>query len=111
MTKALKITPAGDIIDIEVSELEDYQREVVGSIEALPLGDAHALVINEEGKSVDPRYNLIASLLVAQHKTGLALDDYIAGTALVVGARPGAEDWCDVDEAFAQQTRTLAGKA
>ena len=111
MTKALKITPAGDILDIEVSELEDYQREVGGSIEALPLGDAHALVINEEGKSVDPRYNLIASLLVAQHKTSLALDDYIAGTTLVVGARPGAEDWCDVDEAFAQQTRTLAGKA
>lgn len=111
MTKALKITPAGEILDVEVAELEDYQREVGGWIEALPLGEAHILVVNEEGKFVDPRYNLLATLLVAQHETGIAPGDYIVGNALVVGNRSSSGDWIDVDAEFAQQTRTLASKA
>lgn len=104
MTKALKITPAGETSVVDVSELEDYQREVCGDIEAVSLGLSHTMILDEEGKLKGSAPNVIATLL----RSRIVPSDVIAGTVLIVRSANDAGDWGDIDEAAEQQIRSLS---
>lgn len=104
MTKALKITTAGAISLVDVDELEDYQREVGGDIEAVPVSETYTMVLDEEGKLKGAASNPIATLLRAH----LAPADIIVGDALIVrSADDITGDWGDIDEVAERQIRAL----
>lgn len=104
MTKALKITTAGAISIVDVNELEDYQREVGGDIQAVPVSDTYTMVLDEEGKLKGAASNPIATLL----RTHLAPADIIVGDALIVrSADDITGDWGDIDEVAERQIRAL----
>lgn len=74
-----KYTIAGD--------LESLQEQVGGYVERVPgKGEGYCLLINEEGKMRGQAINFLATLL-----TPLFGDDWIVGTALIVGDDGGPE--------------------
>lgn len=95
MTTALKIAADGSQTTVEVNKLEDYQREVGGYIQTLPLGEKHILIINEEGKIRELAPNSLATALTSIFHSGIAYHDYIAGDALIVGEN--GDNWVDID--------------
>lgn len=104
MTKALKINTAGAISIVDVNELEDYQREVGGDIEAVSVNATYTMVLDEAGKLKGATSNPIATLL----RTHLAPADTIVGDVLIVrSADDITGDWGDIDEGAERQIRAL----
>lgn len=111
MTKALKITAGGQLSTIEVHGLTDYQREVGGFIQAVPIGTSHQMILNEEGKYAGLARNAIADALTTLGETGLAPNDFIVGDVLIVSSRVTDEQWSDVEDDLVQTVHTLVAGA
>lgn len=89
MTKALIVTPEGDLTwaDIEANgplALAVLQGIVGGSIEMVYVNPGVHAYINEEGKLEGLPINPVATFL-----SGLAGVDVIVGTAVFLGRKPG----------------------
>lgn len=108
MTKALKITTDRTISTVDVDELADYQREVGGYIEAVPLGDDHTLILDEEGKLKSAAPNMLATAIAFYMHAGIAAHDIIVGTALIVSSPADSPDWGDPSPALETEIRALA---
>lgn len=108
MTKALKITTANQVETIELDDLAGYQKAVGGFIEAIPLGDDHALVINEEGKLARLPRNVLATLIAFNFRSGIASNDYIVGDAVIVGNPADSGEWTDYQDKLAEEVRAIA---
>ncbi|MGO1623422.1 DUF3846 domain-containing protein [Flaviflexus sp.] len=100
MTKALKITTAGQVSIVTLNGLADYQAAVDGYIEVIPLNDGHELVINEEGKLTGAETNPLATILAFRLESGIAHNDYIVGDAVIVQWAEDSSEWVDVSEDF-----------
>jgi hypothetical protein len=107
MTKALKITAGGQLSAIDVHEISDYQREVGGYIQAVPIGTTHQMILNEDGKDAGLPHNPIADVLTKLGETGLAHDDFIVGDVLIVSSRVNDENWHDVEDGLVQTVREI----
>jgi hypothetical protein len=80
--KTLLITPKGEELPIKPSNgsdftLEELQKFVGGYIEIVWLRDGRCMIVNEEGKLNDLKYNKIATDLYNKS------DDHIVGNVLV----------------------------
>ncbi len=80
--KTLLITPKGEELPIKPSNgsdftLEELQKFVGGYIEIVWLRDGRCMIVNEEGKLNDLKYNKIATYLYNKS------DDHIVDNVLV----------------------------
>lgn len=87
----------GDVLDAPPPTGEGYTlkevKEALGFedrclIQELPLGDGHALLLDEEGKLTGRPFNQAATLL-AMGFGALFVGDYIVGNAMLVKCRGG----------------------
>lgn len=91
--KAIRFRPdyPADLTDVD-NDLESLQQIVGGDIEVVPIGEAHVLIIDEEGKLKKKRHGQLATAVFGER---LLPDDWIAGTALLVGS--DGPEFTDVD--------------
>ncbi|MGC5225174.1 DUF3846 domain-containing protein [Micromonospora sp. DT81.3] len=111
MTKALKITTTGQLSFVELDDIADYWREVGGFVQAVPVGDRHQMILNEEGKYSGLAHNAVADAVTVIGCTGLAADDFIVGDVLLVGSSPNSENWSDVADSLVESVRKLIAGA
>ena len=71
--------------------LDLYQEKVGGLVQMIALTETCGLYINEEGKIEELGLNKVATCLAERHIPDFTKDDYIVGTALLVG-RDGSPD-------------------
>lgn len=86
--RALTIAPEGSITVAHIDaakSLEQLQAAVGGYIQMLDLADKLVMVINEEGKIYRLPANDTATRLTQHYAVGLAADDEISGTAVIIG--------------------------
>lgn len=58
--KVLRLTPHDSLEEVEIeNSLKALQKEVDGYIEALPIGDNFAIIVNEEGKIIGLPLSLV----------------------------------------------------
>lgn len=83
---------------VDLTTLADYQHEVRGHIEQVPLDNGLSLYVNECGKFSNLRFNRRASLHWWYRVPILATDDYIRGNAILVGPADDEGNTLDLPE-------------
>jgi hypothetical protein len=92
-------------------DLDTLQGLVGGPLQALRMSNYGVLYINEEGKFTGDVPNRWATLLTRHLDVGMAPDDYVVGTAVVVGVTSPTGEYDgeehDVPDRTVEACRTL----
>ena len=72
--------------------LDLYQSKVQGLLQMVPLTENCGLYVNEEGKIEKLGLNKVATCLAERHIPNFTKDDFIVGTALLVGLNDSDEE-------------------
>lgn len=102
MPKCVVIPPKGPGRIEDLTTLEQYQEAVGGWIEGIKLtelGSRHMMYVNEDGKfREDLERNDSAFTILRVYSTVLGLDDWIRGTAIIIGPPDEEGNVTDVSE-------------
>lgn len=101
MTKALLVSVDGSVKPIIVNGLKDLQELVGGYIEGIYSSTGgHLAYVNEEGKLLGLPVNSRASKIVHAMGARIQMQDYIAGSMVIVGAPDENGEDTDVSATF-----------
>lgn len=91
MTKAIALGVEGNMLDVELTKLEDYQQVVGGWIEPVSIPTLGTMYVNEEGKLRNLPTNEVATKLARHFDLILEWDD-IRGDVVLVGPNRKGDD-------------------
>lgn len=103
--KAIKVTPQGDIIEMESITLDDLQEGVGGWVQAIDLREDVTMWLNEEGKLEGLPHNPVAQALWTQT---FGQTDYIVGNAIFTGGTDEEGETLPLSRVRADEIRAVS---